>query len=136
VRFAVFDLNPILVNIHNKKFMRIVIRILLLMIIYSFNSCSNYCNCTKDLVCKILTVKKLRGINQGSIVRIQTYCSQIDYLIDRPFIDSVNSFANRYTSDSTTVETKDSVYKKYPEIKAHRNIDSYRDSGYFCNCAR
>lgn len=100
-------------------------------------SCAADCECSKDLKCTTLTVKTrtLNGSDSGIVIATKTFCSKIDYNADYAFRDSVRAFDKQYTTDSTIVEQKDSIYKHYEPVDVrHNHIGRYRDSGYFCNC--
>jgi hypothetical protein len=107
-----------------------------LVICYLLTSCVADCACFKELGCTILNVRKLKGPAANSIVQTKTFCSQTNYYSDIPLHDSVESYRNRYSTDSTYVEERDSIYKTYPTVSLKHNLKQYTDSGYSCNCPR
>jgi hypothetical protein len=105
-------------------------------ICHSFLSCVGECYCTKDLGCTILTVKRLGGTSSNPVISTKVICSQTDYRTDYILHDSVKAFQKRYTTDTTYVELKDSIYKYYEPVSVKHNVNRYQDSGYYCNCPR
>lgn len=116
--------------------MKTVQFLVLLIITCTISSCYGDCACWRDLGCKILTVKKSNRAPANMVILTKTFCSQVDYHVDRALIDSVDAFQKRYTSDSTYVDTRDSIYKQYGPVSVKRNVNRYTDSGYWCNCPR
>lgn len=102
----------------------------------SITSCVGDCYCTKDLGCKVLTVKKLNVLATNVVVLTQTFCSQVDFHTDLALIDSVAAFQKRYTTDSTFVDIKDSIFKHYEPVSVKRDVNRYTNNGYWCNCPR
>jgi hypothetical protein len=103
---------------------------------YLLTSCVSECDCFKELGCTILTVKKLNGPAANAVVQTKTFCSQTNYNTDIALHDSVEVYRKKYFTDSTYVETRDSIYKTYPTVWLKHNLKQYTDSGYSCNCPR
>ena len=99
-----------------------------------FSSCYGDCYCDKRLGCAILTVQKYRGANVNTVIVTKTFCSQGNYYTDSTLRDSVNAFQNRYTTDSTLVNVKDSIYKQFDQVRVRGGMKRYTDSGYSCGC--
>ena len=105
----------------------------------SFSSCYGDCYCDKELGCAILTVQKYRGASANTVVMTKIYCSQTNYHTDSTLRDSVNVFVSKYTTDSTMVNIKDSIYKSFDQIRVkggmkQGSMKRFSDSGYSCNC--
>jgi hypothetical protein len=107
-----------------------------LLIGWTLNSCRDECVCFKDLGCTVLTVKKLKPPPADIVVTTRTFCSAIDLHSDWKLQDSINAFRTLYTTDSTYVNVKDSIYKHYEPVYVKGNLNRYTDSGYFCGCPR
>jgi len=108
--------------------------LLLLIVCWSFNSCSGDCFCEKQLGCGVLTVKKRTTVLTNIIITQKTFCSQKDYYSDVVLRDSIRAFIDHYTTDSSYVDVKDSIYKQYDRVQVKRNMQRYTDSGYMCAC--
>ena len=115
---------------------KLLLAFMLWMVCWLTPSCATDCDCTKDLKCTIITVTK-RNASDSNTVAVGTFCSQTDYHQDDAFRDSVDAFQKRYTTDSTILEFKDSIYKNYTPLSVReKNLNRYIDSGYFCGCPR
>ncbi len=113
---------------------------ILLLLALSFtcllNSCVGECWCEKDLGCAVLTVKKKNSNSADTVITRKILCSQSSYYSDWVLLDSIRAFQNRYTTDSSYVEVKDSIYKHYDPVSVKRNVNQYSDSGYNCTCPK
>jgi hypothetical protein len=84
----------------------------------------------------VLTVKKKQSILTDIVITRVVLCSQTDYHFDYKLQDSVRAFINRYTTDSSYVDVKDSIYKHYEPVWVRGNMRRYTDDGYDCECPR
>ena len=65
------------------------------------------------------------------------FCSQTNYATDQVLKDSVDNFTTQQQTDSTTVTARDSIYKYESVGKVkYKDIDSYYNNGYGCECAK
>ena len=113
--------------------------IILAAILLTFYSCECDCECSKDLGCAILTVKKVSGMTLiNTVITTRTFCSQSDYYTDQALRDSVLAFQRRHNTDSSRVEVKDSIYQQYERIENVKcgGTDQYLSQGYGCSCAK
>ena len=104
--------------------------LILLSVLYS---CKCDCTCEKKVGCKILTVKLK---SNGNIIQTKTICTE-NNILAMDFQDSVTVYTNHYQSDSTTVVTKDSIFKDDVVKKLScSQADPYTSKGYYCGCAK
>ncbi len=106
-----------------------------IFLITLFNSCSCDCWCEKNLGCTILTVKLK---SNDSLVVSQIYCSQTNYSSDLILRDSITEFYARYSSDTTAISSRDSIYTHEQRIEnlSCKESDPYIKNGYNCECAK
>jgi len=98
------------------------------------NSCRYTCDCDRNMGCKILKVKLN---SNGNVLITKTFCSQTNYSTDLILQDSVNNFINKHQSDSTTLTSKDSIYK-YESVNNVKGseTDNYTKNGFMCVCPK
>ena len=97
-------------------------------------SCRCSCDCDRNLACRILTVK----LNSNdSTLMTKMFCSQSQrhYEIDPVLKDSVFNFTTQHQTDSTTVTSRDSIYKyeRVEDIKC-KDKNGYKNDGFSCMC--
>ncbi|MEI6488414.1 MAG: hypothetical protein WCP52_05600 [Bacteroidota bacterium] len=106
------------------------------VVLLAIDSCSCDCACTRNLGCKILTVKRN---SNSSVIITKMYCSQTitNFAADKAIQDSVSKFTAKYQTDSTTVFVRDSVYKneRYDKLKC-KETSGYENNGFSCDCAK
>ncbi len=116
-----------------KSFSKLIVCCFLLLLVHS---CSCDCTCTRNLGCKVLTVKRN---SNSSVIITKMYCSQTitNFATDKAIQDSVSKFKAKYQTDSTTVFVRDSIYKneKYDKLKC-KETSGYENNGFGCDCAK
>jgi hypothetical protein len=120
----------------NKRFSIGIPFISFLLVLYS---CRCDCQCSKNLGCAVLTVRKVNGITiTDTVIATKTYCSTNDYYTDQSLQDSILAFKKQYNTDKSTVYVKDSIYKQYETIEHVKcgGTYQYTNQGYGCSCAK
>lgn len=118
---------------------RLLVSIALLAILPTIYSCYCDCQCSKDLGCAILTVRKVNGMTlTNTVITTKMFCSQTDYYTDQALQDSVLTFKARYNTDTSKVDVKDSIYQQYDRMQNVKcgGTDKYISQGYGCSCAK
>ena len=106
----------------------------LLFFSYTLQSCMCSCNCSKEMGCKIITVKS--NLN-NRILLTKRICSLTNFALEVAISDSVNAISKRYQTDSTSVFVIDSVYSKESKLNLKCNETSfYEKNNFYCQCAK
>ncbi len=112
-------------------------RIIFLMgltLLTTFQACRCSCDCYKSLGCVIATA---RTTSSDSLIVTETYCSTTNFYENKAIQDSVSAFMNRYTSDTLTLYTRDSIfYQKSTGKMSCAQTDRYTREDFTCDCVR
>jgi len=108
----------------------IIISVLFLILLYS---CGCDCHCERNLGCKILTVKEN---SKDSVILTKIYCSQINFDTDTVLRDSVSKFFQLYKTDSTSVTSRDSIYKYESKETGCKEAYELEKEGFRISCAK
>ncbi|MBX3164944.1 MAG: hypothetical protein KF900_10735 [Bacteroidetes bacterium] len=113
------------------KFINALIIIIVSTLLYA---CAGSCDCVRELGCTILTAKDTKT---DTTITQKTYCSTINFNTDKTLADSIQTFYEKYSSDTIIVIRWDSIYRKdQASTKTINDREPYINRGYDCLCAK